>query len=286
MEPEAVRATEGARSGRLRFGASRHGELLSPYVLRHRRVPLRATLYIAQRTRDGRAVRAEDVAAALSVPRSYLSKILHVLARNGGLESARGPAGGFRLAEDPDTVAIYEVIRAFESLEPRSCILGRAECSDSILPGAPSVGADRGRRQQLSPWDYSGGPAAGGGESDLRSGARRGGDSASERSRPEPARQEQPAPARRGGGSAPERSRPEAARQEQPAPARFQPPGSSGRLVYLSGFRILSISIRTSRRCSRVMAFPVRPMAAATARSSSTSSPRSTARASPPARTA
>jgi Rrf2 family protein len=91
---------------------------------------LRATLYIAQQTRDGRAVRAEDVAAALSVPRNYLSKILHVLARNGVLRSARGPAGGFRLAEDPDTVAIHEVIRAFESLEPRSCILGRAECSD------------------------------------------------------------------------------------------------------------------------------------------------------------
>lgn len=92
---------------------------------------LRATLYIAQQTQGGRAVRAEDVAAALSVPRNYLSKILHVLARNGVLKSTRGPAGGFRLARDPDAVPIFTVIQSFESLEPRSCILGRAECSDS-----------------------------------------------------------------------------------------------------------------------------------------------------------
>src|SRR5690606_6227227 len=58
---------------------------------------LRATLYIAQHANDTRLVRTDETAQALGVPRNYLSKILHVLARHGVLSSTRGPLGGFRL---------------------------------------------------------------------------------------------------------------------------------------------------------------------------------------------
>lgn len=91
---------------------------------------LRATLYIAQETGEGTLVRTDDIAAALHVPRNYLSKILHVLGKEGVLVGVRGPSGGFRLATDADRIPLARVIAPFDDLKPRTCILGRARCSD------------------------------------------------------------------------------------------------------------------------------------------------------------
>jgi Rrf2 family protein len=91
---------------------------------------LRAVLYIAQHDADG-PVRAKVTADALGVPRNYLSKLLHILAREGLLNSARGGSGGFRLAVDPAKLRLDSVVRPFEEIDPdRTCILGRPECSE------------------------------------------------------------------------------------------------------------------------------------------------------------
>ena len=92
---------------------------------------LRATLYIAQHADGDRLVRTEEAAEALGVPRNYLSKILHVLARHGVLSSTRGPLGGFRLAHAADEMPLYRILEPFDPVGPqRTCILGRAECND------------------------------------------------------------------------------------------------------------------------------------------------------------
>ena len=91
---------------------------------------LRATLYIAQHATDGHLVRTDDVAASLQVPRNYLSKILHILGKEGVVVGVRGPQGGFRLAEDADRIVLARVVEPFDDLKPRTCILGRARCSD------------------------------------------------------------------------------------------------------------------------------------------------------------
>jgi len=92
---------------------------------------LRAVLYIAQHDRDG-PVSAESVAEALSVPRNYLSKTLHVLAKQGILTSTRGPKGGFRLQEDPETLTLFPIVAPFDRMQPkRVCLLGRPQCSDA-----------------------------------------------------------------------------------------------------------------------------------------------------------
>ena len=92
---------------------------------------LRAVLYIAQHDAD-RPVRTDDVAETLEVPRNYLSKILHALAKEGLLDSTRGPKGGFRLAVPPEELRLRAIVEPFDRLEPgRTCILGRAKCDDS-----------------------------------------------------------------------------------------------------------------------------------------------------------
>lgn len=91
---------------------------------------MRAVLYLAQRA-PGEAVPAEAIAEALDAPRSYLSKTLAALARQGIVSSMRGPTGGFRLAVAPERLTVEEVVRAFD--EPRAraaCLLGGKPCRD------------------------------------------------------------------------------------------------------------------------------------------------------------
>lgn len=91
---------------------------------------LKATLCLADSGQDA-PVRVDDIAKELGVPRNYLSKILHALARGGVLDSTRGPGGGFRLAHSADEVTLSQVIEHFDDLTTRSgCLLGRTQCSD------------------------------------------------------------------------------------------------------------------------------------------------------------
>ena len=90
---------------------------------------LRAVLFLADR--DGEPASVDDIAERVGVPRNYLSKTLHRLARAGVLASARGKGGGFRLAVDPDRLALLRVIEPFDAMTgDRRCLLGRPQCSD------------------------------------------------------------------------------------------------------------------------------------------------------------
>lgn len=91
---------------------------------------LRAVLYLAEH-QEGDPISVETIAEELSMPRNYLSKTLHLLAKRGILASARGPHGGFELAVPSDRLSLLEIIEPFDNLEGRrQCLLGRPECSD------------------------------------------------------------------------------------------------------------------------------------------------------------
>jgi Rrf2 family protein len=92
---------------------------------------LRAALCLAEREPHER-LRVDDIAAELGVPRNYLSKILHVLARDGVLQSSRGPGGGFALARPASELTLDEIVQRFDGFPAESgCLLGRAECSEA-----------------------------------------------------------------------------------------------------------------------------------------------------------
>jgi Rrf2 family protein len=90
---------------------------------------LRAVYYLGE-SPGGAPVPVSDIASALQVPRNYLSKTLHQLAKAGILHSTRGPLGGFQLARAPDRLVLGEVVRPFLPAEGRACVLGRPRCSD------------------------------------------------------------------------------------------------------------------------------------------------------------
>jgi len=97
---------------------------------------LRAVLYLAQYS-DEDPIPVETIAEALSLPRNYLSKTLHLLAKRGLLSSSRGPGGGFGLAVPAADLSLLSVVEPFDDLDRRSqCLLGRQECSGRTPCGA------------------------------------------------------------------------------------------------------------------------------------------------------
>lgn len=91
---------------------------------------LRAVLHLAEQAPD-QPVPVGDIAQALDVPRNYLSKTLHQLARAGVVTSTFGPGGGFRLAAPAEAIPLARVVAPFDPAGERHCLLGRARCADA-----------------------------------------------------------------------------------------------------------------------------------------------------------
>ena len=91
---------------------------------------LRAVLYVAEHGVEV-PVRVDDIAAALAIPRNYLSKTMHTLTRAGVLRSVRGRHGGFQLIDAPESIVLARVVGPFQQAVERGCLLGRAACSDA-----------------------------------------------------------------------------------------------------------------------------------------------------------
>jgi Rrf2 family protein len=60
------------------------------------------------------AVKADEIARAQSIPRTFLDGILVELRRAGIVESRRGPDGGHRLARPPYAITVADVIRVID----------------------------------------------------------------------------------------------------------------------------------------------------------------------------
>lgn len=105
---------------------------------------LRAIAALAQRSND-EPVLARRLAEEVSVPTAYLSKILATLGRKGLLHAARGTKGGYRLARDPKTIRLVEVVEPFEGVRTRpSCLLGNNECGVEPCTAHATWGKVRG----------------------------------------------------------------------------------------------------------------------------------------------
>lgn len=61
---------------------------------------------------------AEQLAKNLSIPKSFLAKILQGLAKQGILESRKGAHGGFILAKEVTEISVNEIIIAAEGKRP------------------------------------------------------------------------------------------------------------------------------------------------------------------------
>jgi Rrf2 family iron-sulfur cluster assembly transcriptional regulator len=80
----------------------------------------------------GERILARDLAAATDVPRQFLGKILHRLARQGMLDSAKGRGGGFRFSRPAEQITLADLVEVVEGKDiMRLCVLGLDDCNDS-----------------------------------------------------------------------------------------------------------------------------------------------------------
>lgn len=111
---------------------------------------LRAVVHLSEHRSEG-PLRVDDIAGALGVPRNYLSKILHVLARDGLLASTRGPSGGFELARPSEALFLTEVLEPFGAVpDENRCLLGQEVCSDR----EPCMAHDRWKEASAALKDF------------------------------------------------------------------------------------------------------------------------------------
>ena len=81
--------------------------------------------------RDEDWVQAKDIAEATGIPRPYLSRILHLMGKNGLINTKRGYRGGVALARPTEDITLLEVAEAIDATVSKpKCLIGLAECSD------------------------------------------------------------------------------------------------------------------------------------------------------------
>jgi len=75
---------------------------------------LRAVIELASQDGFRHSLTTEAIATAQDIPVAYLPDVLAALRRREILTSQRGAGGGFRLARDPATISLADVIRAVD----------------------------------------------------------------------------------------------------------------------------------------------------------------------------
>jgi len=79
---------------------------------------------------------ARELSRSVELPLPIVSKTLKALARRGLLVSHRGAKGGFRLARDPERIAVAEVIDALEGpVGLTECSIASGECRREAICG-------------------------------------------------------------------------------------------------------------------------------------------------------
>lgn len=92
---------------------------------------IRATLYVASKASNNERVGLKDIAREIESPPAFTAKILQLLARNGVVQSLKGPTGGFYMdAKTLESVRLIEVVSAIDGDKVFSgCGLGLKSCN-------------------------------------------------------------------------------------------------------------------------------------------------------------
>ncbi len=90
---------------------------------------LQAALYLAANNEKG-PISSDEIAAALHIPKEFVSKILQSLTKKDIIASKKGKAGGFYLAKEPDQIRLIDIVVAIDGIDTfERCVLGFPECS-------------------------------------------------------------------------------------------------------------------------------------------------------------
>ncbi len=95
---------------------------------------IRASVYIAVQSMDGRRVNLQDISAEINSPEAFTAKILQTLVKNEIIQSLKGPKGGFSIESDKSMeIFLSQIVRAIDGDSIyKGCGLGLKECSEKF----------------------------------------------------------------------------------------------------------------------------------------------------------
>lgn len=93
---------------------------------------IRAMLYIAEQSENDNRVNIKEISAAIDSPEAFTAKVLQQLARNGIVDSLKGPTGGFSIIKDRlDEIKLRDIVYAIDGDQIyKGCGLGLPKCND------------------------------------------------------------------------------------------------------------------------------------------------------------
>ena len=92
---------------------------------------MQAALHLALDA-EGASRTVKELARALDVPATYLTKVLQPLTHAGLLRAVRGPGGGVQLAYPADEMSLWDVLQAVEPAGAFDrCMLGLEKCGET-----------------------------------------------------------------------------------------------------------------------------------------------------------
>jgi Rrf2 family iron-sulfur cluster assembly transcriptional regulator len=92
---------------------------------------IRATVYVALKSRENEKTGIIEVADAIGSPMHFTGKILQTLVRKKILCSAKGPTGGFYI-ENGQELFLVDIVRAIDGNGLfTACVLGLNSCSET-----------------------------------------------------------------------------------------------------------------------------------------------------------
>ena len=94
---------------------------------------IKATIYIAVKSMRRERVSLKEIAEEVDSPVAFTAKILQSLAKNGIIDSHKGPTGGFQIEEAKiDTIKLHDIVHAIDGDKIFSgCGLGLEQCDAS-----------------------------------------------------------------------------------------------------------------------------------------------------------
>lgn len=95
---------------------------------------IKATIYIAEQSHQGRKVSLKDVAKAIESPEAYTSKILQQLTRYNIINSNKGPTGGFSMdSQALEKVKLSTIVSVIDGDDIYiGCGLGLKQCNEKM----------------------------------------------------------------------------------------------------------------------------------------------------------
>ena len=94
---------------------------------------IRATLYIAMNSVEGKRVSLRDISGKINSPEAFTSKILQQLVHHKFIHSVKGASGGFEIEKDKLTeITLSQIVRVLDGDGLfTTCVMGLSVCSDA-----------------------------------------------------------------------------------------------------------------------------------------------------------